>query len=72
VPDSINMVHQSSSNVYDLLLIPKILSDQIWVTGYFGQPLTYPNFIIFSPNFLCNFSKIISYKHSFHSYKLEL
>jgi hypothetical protein len=23
-------------------LIPKISSDQIWVTGYFGQPLTYP------------------------------
>jgi hypothetical protein len=23
-------------------LTPKILSDHIWVAGYFGQPLTYP------------------------------
>jgi hypothetical protein len=32
----------------------KILSDQIWVAGYFGQPLTYPYFTIFSSDFLCN------------------
>jgi hypothetical protein len=23
-------------------LTPKILSDQIWIAGYFGQSLTYP------------------------------
>jgi hypothetical protein len=34
-------------------LTPKILSDQIWVLGYFGQPLTYPEFTISSFNFLC-------------------
>ena len=34
--------------------ILKISSDQIWVAGYFGQPLTYPNFIIFSFDFLYN------------------
>jgi hypothetical protein len=32
----------------------KISSDQIWVAGYFGQPLTYPYFTIFSSDFLCN------------------
>jgi hypothetical protein len=32
----------------------KISSDQIWVAGYFGQPLTYPDFTIFSSDFLCN------------------
>jgi hypothetical protein len=32
----------------------KISSNQIWVVGYFGQPLTYPNFNIFSSHFLCN------------------
>jgi hypothetical protein len=32
----------------------KILSDQIWVAGYFGQPLTYPYFTILSSGFLCN------------------
>jgi hypothetical protein len=35
-------------------LTPKILSDMIWVVGYFGQPLTYPYFTIYSSNFLCN------------------
>jgi hypothetical protein len=30
------------------VLTPKILSDYIWIFGYFGQPLTYPYFIIFS------------------------
>jgi hypothetical protein len=34
-------------------LTPKILSNQIWITGYFGQPLTYPDFTIFSSDFLC-------------------
>jgi hypothetical protein len=34
-------------------LTPKILSDQFWVGGYFGQPLTYPDFTIFSSDFLC-------------------
>jgi hypothetical protein len=32
----------------------KISSDQIWVASYFGQHLTYPNFTIFSSDFLCN------------------
>jgi hypothetical protein len=32
----------------------KISSDQIWVVGYFGQPLTYSDFTIFSSDFLCN------------------
>jgi hypothetical protein len=36
------------------VLTLKILSDQIWVAGYFGQPLTYPYFTIFSSDFLCN------------------
>jgi hypothetical protein len=36
-----------------LLLTPKISSNQIWVAGYFGQTLTYPDFIIFSSDFLC-------------------
>jgi hypothetical protein len=45
-------------------LIPKILSNQIWVAGHFVEPLTYPYFILFP--------KIISSKGSFHSYKLEL
>jgi hypothetical protein len=35
-------------------LTPKILSDQIWIAGYFGQPLTDPYFTIFSFDFLCN------------------
>jgi hypothetical protein len=35
-------------------LTPKISSDQIWVAGYFGQPMTYPYFAIFSSHFLCN------------------
>jgi hypothetical protein len=35
-------------------LTPKILSDQIWVVGYFGQPMTYAHFTIFSSYFLCN------------------
>jgi hypothetical protein len=26
-------------------LTPKILRDQIWVAGYFGQPLTYTYFV---------------------------
>jgi hypothetical protein len=38
---------------YDKLTL-KISSDQIWVAGYFGQPLTYPYFTIFSSDFLCN------------------
>jgi hypothetical protein len=38
-------------------LSPKISSDQIWVARYFGQPLTYPYFTIFSSDFLCNFLK---------------
>jgi hypothetical protein len=42
--------------IYYLTL--KILSDQIWVAGYFGQPLTYPDFTIFSSDFLCNFLKL--------------
>jgi hypothetical protein len=33
-------------------LIPKILSDQIWIAGYFGQPLTDPYFTVFSSDFL--------------------
>jgi hypothetical protein len=37
-----------------VLLTPKISSDQIWVAGYFGQPLIYPYFTIFSSKFLCN------------------
>jgi hypothetical protein len=37
-----------------IFLIPKISSDHIWVGGYFGQPLTYPKFIIFSSGFLCH------------------
>jgi hypothetical protein len=32
-------------------LTPKISSDQIWIVGYFGQPLTYPYFIILSSKF---------------------
>jgi hypothetical protein len=32
-------------------LTPKISSSQIWVAGYFGQPLTYPNFTIFISDF---------------------
>jgi hypothetical protein len=36
------------------VLTPKFLSDQIWVDGYFGQPLTYPYFTIFISDFLCN------------------
>jgi hypothetical protein len=32
----------------------KISSDQIWVAGYFGQPLTYPYFTIFRSDFFCN------------------
>jgi hypothetical protein len=36
------------------LLTLKILSDQIWISSYFGQPLTYPNLTIFSSDFLCN------------------
>jgi hypothetical protein len=32
-------------------LTPEILSDQIWVSGYFGQFLTYPYFIIFNSDF---------------------
>jgi hypothetical protein len=36
------------------LLIPKILSNQIWITSYIGQPLTDPCFTIFSFDFLCN------------------
>jgi hypothetical protein len=32
----------------------KISSDQIWVVGYFGQPLTYPDSNIFSSDFLCS------------------
>jgi hypothetical protein len=36
------------------LLTLKISSDQIWVARYFGQPLTHPDFTIFSSDFLCN------------------
>jgi hypothetical protein len=32
----------------------KISSDEIWVASYFGQPLTYPYFTIFSSDFLCH------------------
>jgi hypothetical protein len=32
----------------------KILSDQIWIASYFGQPLTYLDFTIFISDFLCN------------------
>jgi hypothetical protein len=32
----------------------KISSDQIWVAGYFGQPLIYPDFTIFRSDFFCN------------------
>jgi hypothetical protein len=35
-------------------LTPKILSEQIWIASYFGQPLTFPYFTIFSSDFLCN------------------
>jgi hypothetical protein len=38
--------------LYGLTL--KISSDQIWVTSYFGQPLIYLDFTIFSSDFLCN------------------
>jgi hypothetical protein len=38
----------------DPSLTLKISSDQIWVAGYFGQPLKYPDFTIFSSNFLYN------------------
>jgi hypothetical protein len=38
-------------------LTSKISSNQIWVQSYFGQPLTYSHFIIFSFNFFCNFPK---------------
>jgi hypothetical protein len=37
-----------------MYLTPKISSDQIWIAGYFGQPLTYPHFTIFSSDFYCN------------------
>jgi hypothetical protein len=52
------IVHILSMYIYiythtHIALTPKILSDQIWVAGYFGQPLTYPNFTIFSSDFLC-------------------
>jgi hypothetical protein len=39
--------------MYSFLTI-KILRDQIWVSGYFGQPLTHPDFTIFSSGFFCN------------------
>jgi hypothetical protein len=43
------------SNVtFWVYLTLKISSDQIWVAGYFGQPLTYPDFTIFISDFLCN------------------
>jgi hypothetical protein len=32
-------------------LTPKILSNQIWVVGYFEHPLKYPYFTIFSSIF---------------------
>jgi hypothetical protein len=37
-----------------VVLTLKISSNQIWVAGYFGQPLTYPDFTIFSSDFFCN------------------
>jgi hypothetical protein len=58
-------IHKLRSPNSNKVLTLKISSDQIWVAGYFGQPLTYPYFTIFSSNF-------ISYKGSFHSYQSEL
>jgi hypothetical protein len=43
-----------SNSMVKTLLTLKISSNQISVAGYFGQPLTYPDFIIFSFDFLCN------------------
>jgi hypothetical protein len=40
-----------TSHRLTVLLTLKISSDQIWDAGYFGQPLTYPYFTIFSFNF---------------------
>jgi hypothetical protein len=46
-------------------LTPKILSNQIWVAGYFGQPLTYLKFTIFIFNYLCNSLKSQATKEAF-------
>ena len=56
-------------------LIPKILSDQIWVASHTGQPLTYPYFTIFSSDFskeMPTMPTVLSYKGSFDLYKREL
>jgi hypothetical protein len=48
-------IHQNSPEILGINpLTLKISSDQIWVVGYFGQPLIYPYFTIFSSDFLCN------------------
>jgi hypothetical protein len=47
------------------ILTLKILSDQIWVVGYFGQPLTYPYFTIFSSDLLCNSLKSKATREAF-------
>jgi hypothetical protein len=41
-----------SSSIYDSINL-KISSNHIWVIGYFGEPLTYLEFTIFSFDFLC-------------------
>jgi hypothetical protein len=46
--------HALDNIINQISLTLKISSDQIWVTRYFGQPLTYPYFTIFSSDFLCN------------------
>ena len=67
-----NNQHRTKSYCIELPLTPKILNNQIWVVGYFWQPLTYPYFTIFSSYFFEKMSKVISYKGSFHSYKTKL
>jgi hypothetical protein len=42
----------SGNKVYQCILTPKILRNQIWIAGHFEQPLIYPYFITFSSNFL--------------------
>jgi hypothetical protein len=56
------MIHQEEQegvwadmhSCLECMLTPKISSDQIWVTGNFRQPLTYPNFTILSSDIFCN------------------
>jgi hypothetical protein len=54
-----------------IILTPKISSEHIWISGYFCQPWHSLNILFLAISFVW-LNKIISYKGSFHSYKMEL